>query len=48
MSLKRRAWRKTPFDGGFGLIAADGIKKPSFYDFALLHELGESGWRTSR
>lgn len=32
---------KTPFDGGFGLIAAERIKKPSFYDFALLHELGD-------
>jgi xylan 1,4-beta-xylosidase len=32
---------KEPFDGGFGLIAAGRIKKPSFYDFAVLHELGE-------
>ena len=32
---------KEPFDGGFGLIASGRIKKPSFYDFALLHELGE-------
>jgi xylan 1,4-beta-xylosidase len=32
---------REPFDGGFGLIAAERIKKPSFYDFALLHELGE-------
>ena len=32
---------KEPFDGGFGLIAAGRIKKPSFYDFKLLHELGE-------
>ncbi len=30
-----------PFDGGFGLIAAGRIKKPSFYDFTLLHKLGE-------
>jgi xylan 1,4-beta-xylosidase len=30
-----------PFDGGFGLIAPGMIKKPSFYDFALLHKLGE-------
>jgi xylan 1,4-beta-xylosidase len=30
-----------PFDGGFGLIALGRIKKPSFYDFALLHEMGE-------
>ncbi len=31
---------KTPFDGAFGLIALDRIKKPSFYDFSLLHNLG--------
>jgi xylan 1,4-beta-xylosidase len=30
-----------PFDGGFGLIAPGMIKKPSFYDFSLLHELGD-------
>jgi xylan 1,4-beta-xylosidase len=30
-----------PFDGGFGLIALGRIKKPSFYDFALLHEMGD-------
>lgn len=29
-----------PFDGGFGLIAPGRIKKPSFYDFELLHHLG--------
>ncbi|MBV9302747.1 MAG: glycosyl hydrolase family 39 [Acidobacteriaceae bacterium] len=29
-----------PFHGGFGLIAAGGIKKPSFNGFALLHKLG--------
>ncbi len=32
---------REPFDGGFGLIAAGRIKKPSFYDFTVLHELGE-------
>lgn len=32
---------KDPFHGGFGLIASGRIKKPSFYDFSLLHELGE-------
>jgi xylan 1,4-beta-xylosidase len=32
---------KTPFYGGFGLIAAGGIPKPSFNAFALLHQLGE-------
>jgi xylan 1,4-beta-xylosidase len=31
---------KTPFYGGYGLIAADGIPKPAFNAFKLLHELG--------
>lgn len=31
---------KEPFYGGFGLIAAGGIKKPSFNAFTLLHKLG--------
>ena len=32
---------KTPFYGGFGLIAAGNIPKPSFYAMQLLHALGE-------
>ncbi len=32
---------KTPFYGGFGLLAEDGIPKPSFNAFAMLHELGD-------
>ena len=32
---------KTPFHGGFGLIAAGGIPKASFNDFKLLHKLGD-------
>jgi xylan 1,4-beta-xylosidase len=32
---------KTPFYGGYGLIAVDGIPKPAFNAFALLHKLGE-------
>ena len=32
---------RTPFDGGFGLIALGGIKKPSYYGYSLLHQLGE-------
>jgi xylan 1,4-beta-xylosidase len=32
---------KTPFYGGFGLIAVGGIKKPSFYAFSLLHRMGD-------
>lgn len=31
----------TPFYGGFGIIAADSIPKPSFNAFAALHKLGE-------
>ena len=30
-----------PFDGEFGLRAKGGINKPSYYDFALLHQLGD-------
>jgi xylan 1,4-beta-xylosidase len=33
---------KTPFYGGFGLLAEGGIPKPSFNAFALLHQLGDS------
>ncbi len=32
---------KTPFYGGFGLIAPDGIPKPAFNAFKVLHGLGE-------
>jgi xylan 1,4-beta-xylosidase len=32
---------QSTFYGGFGLIAAGRIKKPSFYEFSLLHELGD-------
>ena len=31
---------KVPFYGGFGLLAAGGIPKPSFNTFKLLHRLG--------
>ncbi len=31
---------KTPFYGGFGLVAEDGIPKPAFDVFELLHRLG--------
>jgi xylan 1,4-beta-xylosidase len=31
---------KTPFYGGYGLIAADGIPKPAYNAFELLHKLG--------
>ncbi|HXM99018.1 MAG TPA: glycosyl hydrolase family 39 [Candidatus Dormibacteraeota bacterium] len=33
---------KTPFYGGFGLLAEFGIPKAAFNDFALLHQLGET------
>ncbi|HEY6766203.1 MAG TPA: glycosyl hydrolase family 39 [Candidatus Sulfotelmatobacter sp.] len=32
---------KTPFYGGFGLLAEGGIPKPAFNAFKLLHELGD-------
>jgi xylan 1,4-beta-xylosidase len=32
---------KTPFYGGYGLLAVGGIPKPAFNAFALLHQLGE-------
>jgi xylan 1,4-beta-xylosidase len=32
---------KEPFYGGFGLIAEDGLPKPSFNAFKLLHRLGQ-------
>jgi xylan 1,4-beta-xylosidase len=32
---------KTPFYGGYGLIAAGGIPKPAFHAFADLHALGD-------
>jgi xylan 1,4-beta-xylosidase len=33
---------KTPFYGGFGLLAERGIPKAVFNDFALLHQLGDA------
>ncbi len=32
---------KTPFYGGFGLVAAGNLPKPSFYALEVLHRLGE-------
>jgi xylan 1,4-beta-xylosidase len=32
---------KTPFYGGFGIMAEDGIPKPAFNAFAMLHQLGD-------
>ena len=32
---------KTPFYGGFGIVAEDGIPKPVYSAFMLLHELGD-------
>ena len=32
---------KTPFYGGYGLIAEDDIPKPAFNAFKILHQLGE-------
>jgi len=33
---------KTPFYGGFGLMAEDGLPKPAFNAFKLLHRLGDT------
>jgi xylan 1,4-beta-xylosidase len=33
---------KTPFYGGFGILAERGIPKAAFNDFALLHRLGDT------
>jgi xylan 1,4-beta-xylosidase len=33
---------KTPFYGGYGLIAADNIPKPAFNAFAMFHHLGDT------
>jgi xylan 1,4-beta-xylosidase len=32
---------KTPFYGGYGIVAEDGIPKPAYDAFELLHELGD-------
>ncbi len=32
---------RTPFYGGFGLVAADNIPKPALNAFAMLHQLGD-------
>ena len=32
---------KTPFYGGFGLVAAGNLPKPSFYAMEILHNLGD-------
>ncbi len=34
--------KKTPFYGGFGIVAEDGIPKPAYDAFKLLHELGDT------
>jgi xylan 1,4-beta-xylosidase len=33
--------KQEPLDGGFGLMAMGGIKKPSYTGFAVLHKLGQ-------
>ncbi len=38
---------REPFEGHFGLRARGGINKPSYYDFALLHKLGDQRLPTS-
>ena len=39
--------RFTPFHGGFGMINLEGIKKPSFYAFKFLSELGQQDVETN-
>ena len=39
---------KTPFYGGFGLLAEDNIPKAAFNDFALLHRWAIRGWMSNR
>jgi xylan 1,4-beta-xylosidase len=34
--------RTTPFHGGFGLLNYQGIRKPAFYAYKFLNELGET------
>jgi xylan 1,4-beta-xylosidase len=36
-----------PFEGHFGLRAKGGINKPSYYDFSLLHKLGDRRFANS-
>jgi xylan 1,4-beta-xylosidase len=36
-----------PFEGHFGLRAKGGINKPSYYDFSLLHRLGDARFANS-
>ena len=38
---------KTPFYGGFGLRAEDGIPKPALNAFAMLHQLGDQRIRVT-
>ncbi|PMY44387.1 glycosyl hydrolase family 39, partial [Pseudomonas sp. GW456-L12] len=32
---------RTPFYGGFGILAENNIPKPAYNAFAMLHELGD-------
>src|SRR6202034_527330 len=36
---------RTPFYGGFGLMAEDSIPKPAFNVFTLLHQLGDQRFK---
>ncbi len=38
---------RTPFYGGFGILAEHGIPKPAFNAFAMLHQLGDRRIRLS-
>src|SRR5271169_309166 len=41
------AGKEGSFHGGFGIIGVGGIKKPAYYDYALLHRLGHERLATS-
>ena len=38
---------KTPFEGGFGLINLQGIKKPAFFAYQFLNQLGDQELKNS-
>lgn len=38
--FEERGWPETEFHGGFGLLTVNGIKKPSFHAFKMLHMMG--------
>lgn len=39
--FEERGWPEAEFHGGFGLLTVNGIKKPSFHAFRMLHMMGD-------